>query len=240
MATQPVLRPGRGQWCDRRRVQSVKEDLYNRVIPQLKPDIIATMNFGYEVPGQFVGYLGSDRAVHDTGSPELSAWLDKTTIDSLAELRAGVRKVVLIEPTPYEPHFDPLACLSQARVVEQCRYVAAAGPSGLEQLYRRLDKQDDHVWSLDLDHVVCPYFPICDPIVNHQVTKIDGPATSPVPSLRRSHPTSTRTSRRMGSSRADAIRRPAPRATSMSHRAGGDSCTVAPFARDPGFGAIWP
>ena len=29
------------------------------------------------------------------------------------------------------------------------------------------------MWSLDLDHIVCPYFPICDPIVNHQVTKLD-------------------------------------------------------------------
>ena len=46
-------------------------------------------------------------------------------------------------------------------------------PTGLEQLYRHLDKQDDQVWSLDLDHLVCPYFPICDPIVNHEVVRID-------------------------------------------------------------------
>jgi hypothetical protein len=81
--------------------------------------------------------------------------------------------VVLIEPTPFKAKFDPLACLSEATVVEQCRYVAPAEPSDIEQLYRRLDKQYDDVWSLDLDHIVCPYFPICDPIVNHQVTKPD-------------------------------------------------------------------
>jgi hypothetical protein len=57
--------------------------------------------------------------------------------------------------------------------VEQCRYVVPEQPSGLEQTYRRLDKQDSDVWSLDLDRLICPYFPICDPIVNHQVTKLD-------------------------------------------------------------------
>ena len=51
--------------------------------------------------------------------------------------------------------------------------MAPEEPTGLEQTYRRLDKQNDNVWSLDLDHLVCPYFPICDPIVNHLVVKID-------------------------------------------------------------------
>jgi hypothetical protein len=69
--------------------------------------------------------------------------------------------------------FDPLSCLSKATVVEQCRYVVPEQPSSLVQTYRRIDKQYDDVWSLDLDHLVCPYFPICDPIVNHQITKID-------------------------------------------------------------------
>jgi hypothetical protein len=85
----------------------------------------------------------------------------------------GAHKLVLLEPIPVDPNFDPLSCLSKAKVVEQCRYVVPDAPSGLVQTYRRLDKQDDDVWSLDLDHLVCPYFPICDPIVNHQVTKID-------------------------------------------------------------------
>jgi hypothetical protein len=29
------------------------------------------------------------------------------------------------------------------------------------------------VWSLDLDHLVCPYLPICDPVVDNQIVKID-------------------------------------------------------------------
>jgi hypothetical protein len=29
------------------------------------------------------------------------------------------------------------------------------------------------VWTLDLDRLVCPYLPICDPIINGQVAKFD-------------------------------------------------------------------
>ena len=66
-----------------------------------------------------------------------------------------------------------MTCLSKATVVEECRYVVDPGPTGLERLYRQLDKEDDQVWSLDLDKLICPYLPICDPIVDHQVVKID-------------------------------------------------------------------
>ena len=34
-------------------------------------------------------------------------------------------------------------------------------------------KQDHNVWSVDLDHLVCPFLPICDPIVNNQIVKWD-------------------------------------------------------------------
>ena len=46
--------------------------------------------------------------------------------------------------------------------------------STLEKLYRTVDKQDDNVWSLDIDRLVCPYLPICDPIINHHIVTIDG------------------------------------------------------------------
>ncbi|HEX2382904.1 MAG TPA: SGNH hydrolase domain-containing protein, partial [Acidimicrobiales bacterium] len=153
--------------------KTIKNDTYDRVIPELQPDIIVTMNFPYEVRSELVPYLGPDLKVPAPGSSNDFGWQQKATTDSLSELRAGGRKVILIEPTPMKPKFDPLACLSRAKVLQECRYVAATEPTALEDLYRQLDKQDDDVWSLDLDHLVCPYFPICDPIVDHQVTKLD-------------------------------------------------------------------
>ena len=107
----------------------IKDDTYDRVIPALNPDIIVTMNFPYEVRSELVPYLGPDLKVPGPGTPNDFAWQEKTTTDSLAALRAGGRKVVLVEPTPFKPKFDPLACLSQAAVIQQCRYVASTEPT---------------------------------------------------------------------------------------------------------------
>jgi peptidoglycan/LPS O-acetylase OafA/YrhL len=152
-----------------------KNDMYDRVIPALNPDIIITMNRSYELPNQPVAYIGDDHAPLTNGSPAYNELLERTTRDSVAQLRAGNRRVVLVEPIPYrwKPGFDPVTCLSSAVVVESCTYVVDPGKTGLENLYQRIDTEDDHVWALDLDKLVCPYLPICDPIVNHQVVKFD-------------------------------------------------------------------
>jgi len=151
-----------------------KDDLYDRVIPALDPDVIITMNLGYELPNQKVPYLGPDGTPLGNGSAARDAWLEETTTRSLAELRAGDRTVVLIEPIPYAgSRFDPLVCLSEASVLEECRYVVDSEPTGLELVYRELDAADDRVWSMDLDGLVCPFLPICDPIVNGEVVKVD-------------------------------------------------------------------
>jgi peptidoglycan/LPS O-acetylase OafA/YrhL len=151
----------------------VKDDLYDRVIPALHPDVIVTMNLGYENDARVVRYLGPDLGFIPRTSPEYDAWLQQTTEDSLRQLRTGNTNVVLIEPIPFDITFDPTKCLSGAKVVEQCRYTVSPAPTDLEKLYRQLDAQDDHVWSLDMDKLVCPYLPICDPIVNQQVVKFD-------------------------------------------------------------------
>jgi peptidoglycan/LPS O-acetylase OafA/YrhL len=153
--------------------KQVKDDLYDRVLPALQPDLVVAMNFGYEQPGQPVGYLGPDQQPLGRTSPAYEPWLEKATTDSLDQLEVGGRRVVLIEPIPFPHDMNPLSCLSQAKVVQECRYVTNAEPSGLETLYRKLDKDNDDVWSLDLDHAVCPFLPICDPIVNNQVVKVD-------------------------------------------------------------------
>ena len=152
-----------------------KDDLYNRVIPALHPDVIVTMNLGYEDPALGLeGFLGPDGKVMTPGTAAYTNWIDTTTTRSLAKLRVDAKRVALIEPIPMAPAaFDPLACLSQAKVLEACRYVARATPDPLELFYRSLAKTDHDVFDLDIDREVCPYLPICDPIVNDQIVKWD-------------------------------------------------------------------
>jgi hypothetical protein len=68
---------------------------------------------------------------------------------------------------------DPRTCLSKAVVLEECRYAARATADPLERLYRELDHRYADVWSADFDRLVCPFLPICDPIVDHQIVKFD-------------------------------------------------------------------
>jgi hypothetical protein len=112
------------------------------------------------------------------GSPAYIRWIESATRKSLDELRADGRKVLLIEPIPLAP-MDPLTCLSKAKVLEQCAYVTSAEPDFVEQYYRQLADHDKRVWSIDLDRLVCPFLPICDPVVNGQIVKLDGTHLTP-------------------------------------------------------------
>ncbi len=148
-----------------------KDDFYNRVLPELHPDIVFTMNVDHE-NADVLPYLGPDGKYAPSGSPTSVRWLRETTTDSLAKLRATGAKVVLLEPTPVAP-FDPLDCLSNSTYVEECRYVANEKPVSLETDYRDLDRRSGDVWSVDLDKLVCPFLPICDPIVDGRIVKWD-------------------------------------------------------------------
>ena len=79
---------------------------------------------------------------------------------------------MIIEPIPRNPT-DPIACISKAKVLEQCRYITNPAPDWLEIFYRQLARRNSNVWSANFDNLVCPYLPICDPVVNGQLVKSD-------------------------------------------------------------------
>jgi peptidoglycan/LPS O-acetylase OafA/YrhL len=150
-----------------------KDDLYNRVIPQLNPDIIIAMNLAYENPIEPLQFMNADGQTLIRRSSSYYPEIEAATKQSIAAMSdGGRRKVVLLEPIPVT-RFNPLDCLSKATYIEQCRYVASALPDRLEQFFRSLAKHDRNVWSINLDKLVCPFLPICDPIVNGQIVKWD-------------------------------------------------------------------
>ena len=149
-----------------------KNDLYRRGIAALHPDVIIVMDFAYGTPGSLVRPLvGPDRKQVDFSA------VARATTDSVAQLRAGGREVLLIEPIPVpiapSNSFDPFTCLYNATVLEQCRYTADPSPSPTEHLYRQLAKHDPKIHSLDLDRAVCPLLPVCDPLIDGVIVKID-------------------------------------------------------------------
>ena len=102
---------------------SQQEDLYDRVIPQLAPDIIFAVDSAYEDPKQPLPFVAGGRVLSRTVPADMSRVITDST-NSLHRLRASGAKVVALEPIPVVGT-DQLLCLTKATFVEECRQIAA-------------------------------------------------------------------------------------------------------------------
>ncbi|MFN8017164.1 MAG: hypothetical protein U0P45_03480 [Acidimicrobiales bacterium] len=79
-----------------------------------------------------------------------------------------------MEPVVQGPiHPQPLRCLQRATYLEECRYVVDTQPSPVDRLYRAEARRRDDVEVATFDRLVCPYLPICDPLVDGRVVRFD-------------------------------------------------------------------
>jgi peptidoglycan/LPS O-acetylase OafA/YrhL len=147
-------------------------DWYHRLIPALHPDVVILATKGYDDPSFPLSLRLPDGRTMRFGSPEFEQGLIEASAASLRELRAPGRKIVLVEPTPVSWPFDPISCLSKGRAATSCEFRASPGPTPLERFYRDAAARSD-VWSIDLDHLVCPRLPTCDAIVNDIIVRRD-------------------------------------------------------------------
>jgi peptidoglycan/LPS O-acetylase OafA/YrhL len=151
-----------------------KADWKDRVIPRLDPDIVVLINTTFDREGLKGQHLAGPKGPLATGSSAAERAIEAATVETVARYRADGRDVVIIEPIPQAPtHYDPLACLSTARFLDECRFVDSREPSTTELFYRRLARSSDHVWDLDIDRLACPYLPICDPVVHGKIVWYD-------------------------------------------------------------------
>ncbi len=153
---------------------SMKKDLYNRVIPQLKPDLIVVIsrdNLNKPYPGKVFDAAG--RPIPTTNTAQLLRLETADTVRSLKELGRWTKRVLIVEPVPADtPSDDPLACLQKSKVIEACRFVADAQPTQLERMFRSV-ADGTRVFDANLDALVCPFLPVCDPILGGQIVRWD-------------------------------------------------------------------
>ncbi len=145
------------------------------VITALRPQIVIFAEAPLDQPGVKGLDLSGPSGPLASGSPAAVRAIDAATDETVARLRRAGIDVVIIEPIPQAPKdHDPLACISGARFVEQCRFVATQRPSAIEAHYRELARRDPrHVWSLDVDRLACPYLPICDELIGGRIVWAD-------------------------------------------------------------------
>jgi len=125
----------------------------------------------YDDPAQPNRFLRPDGSVVDAHSPDFENVIQQSSSDALRALMKPGRRIVMIEPTPRPPgSFDPLSCVSDGS--SRCTYKASRGPTPLERFFRSR-AAPPRVVTLDLDRVVCPRLPTCDPIIDDIIVKRD-------------------------------------------------------------------
>ncbi len=154
----------------RTRCTGVTEDLYDRVIPGLEPDIVVAMDVR---SGRSLGHPDFEDRPENAENRE-------HVLDAVEQLTADGQKLVIIEPLPRDPlNGDPLKCLERASFAETCRFTAPTDSFWLEELERELAAEDDQVWTIDLDRAACPLLPTCDAVIGDAVVWWDAAHLAP-------------------------------------------------------------
>ncbi|MDQ1448819.1 MAG: hypothetical protein QOC79_1790 [Actinomycetota bacterium] len=147
-----------------------KDDWYERVIPRLHPDIVFLAQHGYDDPLSPNQFRLADGGVMTLRSAGFEQTLADASSSSLGALQAPGRDFVFIEPVPSPPTpFDPLSCLSRGGSQTACGFRASTAPTGLEGSFRRAAAKDPSIKRIDLDRLVCPRQPRCDPIIRDMI-----------------------------------------------------------------------
>ena len=145
-----------------------QKDWYDRVIPQLHPDVVFVAQHAYDDPKHPNLFFAPGAGRISVKSPNFEATLARLSGETLRALRAPGRRVVVLEPVPVPPA-DPLSCLSRGGTVRHCGFRASSGPTPLERYFRRAASSEPDVAAVDLDQVVCPNLPTCDPVVDNVI-----------------------------------------------------------------------
>jgi hypothetical protein len=132
--------------------ERTRPDTYDRVIPELDPDVIVLANVRL--------WASSGAGADQERAGELAAATDA----SLARLVDTGATIVILQPAPYprDGDFRPLQCLDGAAFVEECAFEAIMAPSWLDDELRGEAERDEAIHYVDLNGEICPRLPVCD------------------------------------------------------------------------------
>jgi peptidoglycan/LPS O-acetylase OafA/YrhL len=167
-----------------------KKDLYERVIPALKPDLIVATESDYLTARPATEFDRNNKPIPAPGPAAHLSQLRADTASSIKLLTASAKKVLIIDPVPVSTQKDdPLRCLERSKVLEACRFVAASHTT-LDNLFQS-NVDNKRVYVANIDKLLCPYLPICDPVINGVVVRWDSGHITPMFSLSLAAPMTT-------------------------------------------------
>jgi peptidoglycan/LPS O-acetylase OafA/YrhL len=148
-----------------------RADWYGRVIPRLRPSIVILAERGYDKPGNDFFVPGPHGQVL-ARSGQGEELLESASATSIRTLSAPHRKIVVLDATPLppDPNFDPVSCLSTGS--SDCSFRVSTALTSFDRFFQQ-EARRSFISNLDLDRLVCPRLPVCDPIVNNIIVRRD-------------------------------------------------------------------
>ncbi|WP_372727153.1 acyltransferase family protein [Nocardioides sp.] len=156
--------------AERERCASARRDLYEGVLQELEVDVIV------------LNQVARDKGAWETNLTRLDgttpglAELNLTTINqTLATIEEAGAQAVIVE-TPLiarDSLGNPLECLSAAETTDQCR-VPISPLHDVDAYYRTAAATSEAIHSITLNDVMCPAWPVCDPMLGRIPVWRDG------------------------------------------------------------------
>jgi hypothetical protein len=143
------------------RCRSVREDLYDSVISDSGVDLVVLVSLPRDN-----GSWEEDLISLDHEEEPLQQRILQATNDTLDELdRIGVRTLIVEGMLETTGQLDPLDCLASAASMSECRVaVPITGPPS-DAYYRTAAAMSENVFTVNINSVMCPAAPVCEPML---------------------------------------------------------------------------
>lgn len=134
---------------------------YDKVLPELDPDVVVLSAMARE-DGRW-----KKRLVRADGSTEddVRELVFNSTKETVEQISAQGRRVVMLNSLPLTGNRDPLECLSAAETLEQCSVPIEEQPAS-DTFYETVASLSDNVYTADVADVFCDGAPLCLPVVD--------------------------------------------------------------------------
>jgi len=142
--------------------------VYNDLVDRVRPDIIVVASHPHEYPGfEVKNRQGSAAAVAIEGP----AFAEATAKSARLLTRNGAR-LVMIEPRPSSP-FNAQTCLAASAYIDDCAFVAGPQAAAESARLRSVAVGIAGFTTVNVQDLVCPRFPVCDPILRGLIVRYD-------------------------------------------------------------------
>lgn len=144
-----------------------REATYETRIDAIDPDLIVVAGFPNSIETR--GGISSPRP--EWQDLDREGLVAAATDAALAELASHGVPVLVVEPVPLLTS-DPLSCLSAAATVSEC-VIESRDEGSEEPTEREIAATSSLISTVDLDPIVCPREPACDPLLDGVVVRRD-------------------------------------------------------------------